>query len=325
VVFTRILIVSALAVARMGVAQEAPPPNQPGRYRVQVISSIDGSLQHSYLILPSGFIAQASPIPLVVVLHSWSNDLEQRLPDWEAEAEARGWLYLFPNFRGGNDKPEACGSALAQTDILDAILWVKRHYPVDPHRVYLGGISGGGHMTMLMVGCHPETWTAASAWVGISDLREWYQTHATGRYGGMMRQCMGGPPGVSTEVDEEYRNRSPLTFLAKGAQVPLDLAAGCKDGHQGSVPISHSLNAFNELARVIDSGNLISLEEINQLLRLNGRLENPASTDTVADASFGREILLRRTVGPSRVTIFEGGHEGIASAAFAWFDCHPRP
>jgi len=305
------------------VAEDLSLPSQPGRHRIQVTSTLDGSSQSVYLVLPSGYVISASALPLVVVLHSWSNNFEQRLSDWENEAEKRGWLYLFPDFRGRNDKPEACGSVLAQTDILDAVEWVKRHYKVNPHRVYLGGVSGGGHMTMLMAGCHPGVWTAASAWVGISDLVDWYQTHSGDRYGEMLRQCMGGPPGASQEVDEEYRKRSPLTFLAGSVDVPLDLAAGRHDGHQGSVPIVHSLRAFNEIARVLDPVNVVRQEEIEQLSRPDGKLESPLASDLVSDTSLGREIFLRRTVGLSRITIFEGGHEGIASAAFSWFDSHP--
>ena len=320
-----ILVLGISCLCSIGVTQEEPTPFQPGRYKIQFVSSADGSIQESYLILPSGFVQAASSIPLVVVLHTWSNDLEQRFPDWESEAEKRGWLYLFPNFRGKNDNPEACGSNLARWDILDAVDWVRRHYAVDPSRIFLGGTSGGGHMTMLMVGCHPEVWTAASAWVGISDLADWYRIHSSDKYGEMLRQCMGGPPGASKDVDEEYRKRSPVMFLAKGVRVPLDLAAGRHDGHQGSVPIVHSIRAFNELAKVIQPLSMIHQEEIDQLSRSNGRLENPEPSDRVSDASLGREIFLRRTAGPSRITIFEGGHEGIASAAFSWFDSHPAP
>ena len=62
----------------------------------------------------------------------------------------------------------------------------------------------------------------------------------------------------------------------------------------------------------------ISEDEIKQLSRKNGRLKKPLASDQVEDASFGRKIYLRRTTGAARVTIFEGGHEGIAAAAVAW-------
>ena len=37
-------------------------------------------------------------------------------------------------------------------DILDAVDWVLKRYPVDEKRIYLTGTSGGGHMSMLMAG-----------------------------------------------------------------------------------------------------------------------------------------------------------------------------
>ena len=153
-------------------------------------------------------------------LHTWSGGLEQRLPKMEQEAERRGWIYLFPHFRGPNSTPEACGSEMAQQDILDARNWVLKRYPVDKRRIYLSGASGGGHMTMLMAGRHPQAWTAASAWVGISDLAAWHKRHAKGRYGQMVRQSCGGPPGASDEVDRQYKLRSPLTWLGAGPPHP---------------------------------------------------------------------------------------------------------
>ena len=37
------------------------------------------------------------------------------------------------------------------------------------------------------------------------------------------------------------------------------------------------------------------------------------------DPDYGEKaVLFRRTAGPSRVTIFAGGHEGIAQAAVNW-------
>ena len=65
-------------------------------------------------------------------------------------------------------------------------------------------------------------------------------------------------------------------------------------------------------------------EEIAQLSRPDGRLEQPLQSDQVEDPSFGRRIYLRRTAAKSRVTIFEGGHEGIAKAAVEWLAGHQK-
>lgn len=294
------------------------------RKKVSIQSTADGSQQPCYVILPEGFDPNGKPVTLLVSLHSWSGGVEQRNASLEKEADRLGWIYLFPHFRGPNSHPDACGSLKAQQDILDAVAWAQKTYPVDEKRIYLTGSSGGGHMTMLMVGRHPDPWAAASAWVGISDLASWHVKHAKGRYGAMARKSCGGAPGDSPEVDAQYKARSPLTHLHRGGNVPLDIAAGVHDGHKGSVPIRQSLDAFNEIAKAV-KGKTIREEEIAQLSRPNGRLEKPTKSDRVEDASFGRDIYLRRSAGKSRVTIFEGGHEGIARAAVEWLGKHAKP
>jgi hypothetical protein len=233
----------------------------------------------------------------------------------------RGWICIYPNFRGRNDNPMACGSLAAQQDILDAVTWAKKHYKINSRRVYLTGVSGGGHMTMLMAGCHPEVWTAASAWVGISDLASWHGKHSQDRYGEMMRSVCGGAPGDSDLIDKQYRLRSPLTHLHRAAKVALDISAGVHDGHTGSVPVRHSLAAFNTIAKAA-RGKQITEAEIGQISRKEGRLDKPTPSDQVVDPSFGRQIHLRRHAGRARVTIFEGGHEGIEAAAIAWLEKH---
>lgn len=282
--------------------------------KIWVESSLDGSLQPSYLMLPEPL---SEPAPLLVSLHTWSFDLEQRHEPLEAAALARGWIYLYPNFRGPNNRPEAGGSALAQQDILDAVDWVTAHCPVDRQRVYLTGDSGGGHMTLLMAGRHPHRWAAASAWVPISDLRDWEATHRDGAYGKMVRQCCGGAPGSSDAADRAYTDRSPLTWLANAAGIPIDIGAGIHDGHTGSVPIRHSLRAFNVLAKA-NGGEPVSEAEIAILSQPDGRLPNPLPSDLEEDPVLGFDIYLRRTAGPARVTIYEAGHEGSVAATIAW-------
>ncbi len=293
----------------------------PGNYQsveIEVASTADGAKQRCRLNIPQGYNSNGPSVPLVVLLHSWSADYRQANPVLERLAAVNGWLCLRPDFRGPNQHPEACGSALAQQDILDALDFVLQNYRVDQERVYLCGASGGGHMTMMMAARHPKRWRAASAWVGISDLTAWHARHANSRYGEMMRKSCGGRPGESEAIDAEYRNRSPIHFLDGVGNLPLDLAAGIHDGHQGSVPISHTLNAFNVIAQS-HKAKMISPEEMNQLSQKNGRLAQPQPGDEMRDDAWERDIYLRRQAGNTRVSIFEGGHEGIAEAMMAWF------
>jgi dienelactone hydrolase len=287
------------------------------RTLVEIKSTADGSMQPTYVSVPEGYDPQAAPVPLLVNVHSWSGDLTQRAVETEVAAGTRGWIFLAPNFRGSNDKPEACGSKLAQQDVLDAVEWAATNYRVDRKRIYLVGSSGGGHMTMLLAGTHPEVWAAASAWVGISDLAAWHRLHANDRYGAALRKCCGGPPGAGAVVDEEYRLRSPLTHLAGAKNLPLEIAAGIYDGHLGSVPVKHSLDAFNVVAKANgDAG--IDEATIARLGSVDWPAAAPAVESEVADPTYDRTIYFRQTSSKCRVTLFEGGHERLESAAVAW-------
>lgn len=296
----------------------------PPLVEITVPSTLDKHQQAVRLWAPPKATSELTP--MFVYLHSWSWDYKQDNSIWQAEAVRRGWIFLHPNFRGRNDHPEACGSALARQDILDAVDYAQRTYKVDPERIYLAGTSGGGHMTMLMAGYHPDRFSAASAWVGISDLAAWHQFHSpdgkSKNYALLMEACMGGIPGASKAVDAEYRSRSPLFVLDRAKDLPIDIAAGVEDGHIGSVPVRHSLLAFNVLAKQQKLPE-ISEVEMQQLWEWK-RLKQPQPGDTAADATYGRDILLRRTAGSSRVTIFQGDHEGLPNAACEWLAAHRR-
>ncbi len=301
--------------------------DQHGFRELNVRSSVDGTMQPSRLWQPPD--AGQQPIPMLVFLHSWSASYKQDKLDWLNEAKRRNWVFLQPNFRGPNQNPESCGSIAAQQDVLDAVDWVTAELNIDPSRIYLAGASGGGHMALLMAGRHPQRFSAVSAFVGITDLAEWHRFHSKDakdgvrhRYAQNIEAACGGPPGESEAVDAEYRDRSPLTWLSNAGDLPVDLAAGIHDGKTGSVPFHHTLRAFNLLA----AGNgdpQITDAEMAELWE-SGELSQPQLDDQAEDPAFGREIHLRRYTGRNRVSIFEGGHEGLPKAACAWLESNSR-
>jgi len=287
-------------------AVEAQAPDAPGRHRVEIRSTADATPQPSVLVIPAAPApSEAGRRPLAVMLLTWSFDLDQRDSTVEAEEDARGWLLLSPNFRGRSDTPFACGSDLAQRNILDAVAWVRGHYAVDSTRIYLLGRSGGGFMTMLMASRYPAQWAGASAWVGISDVAAWNREHEKDDYGRMMRACFGGTPAESAAIAAEYGARAPLRYLNSQLRVPLDLAAGV---HDTVVSPRQTLKAFQAIA----PGSL-SDDEIEAMMR--GQYGTPVPA---VDPSFGRTIHVRRAAGPSRLTLFEGEHEWISRAAIVW-------
>lgn len=284
-----------------------------GLHRIEVRSTADASMQPSYLVVPPSSADANARMPLVVMLHTWSTDLEARYTRIESDVVPRGWLALTPNFRGQNNHPEGCGSLLAQQDVLDAVAWVRSRFPVDDKRIYLVGWSGGGFMTMLMAARYPTMWAAASAGAGISDLRAWYEEHKTEMFGADLRACFGGAPSDSESIARRYRDQSPVTYLRPDLGVPLDLAAGKDDPE---VSVRHTLEAFRALAP-----NALSEQEIASLLDDSGNLPHVEAGDPL----IPRRLYLRRTAGKARVTVFDGKHEWFYKASLEWLEQHHRP
>jgi dipeptidyl aminopeptidase/acylaminoacyl peptidase len=304
-------VATALLSAEIQAEDKLPPMTE-----VRITSSIDSSMQPCRLWTPKADTNQ--PHPLLIWLHTWSFDYRQSdTLVYQEQAIKRDWILLAPDFRGRNDRPEAGGSLLARTDIIDAIDYTERHFKVDTNRIYLAGVSGGAHMALLMAGYHPTRFSAVSAWCPITDLADWYRYHSQPgramRYAsGVMAVC-GGAPASSALVDAEYGARSPVFHLDKIDGLPVDIAVGVNDTE---VPIQHSLRAYNAIAKAQEKEE-ISVAEMNQL-QTNKKLNQPRDGDKTADSSYGCEILLRRRAGDARVTVFQGEHVALPDGCCEW-------
>ena len=321
--------IALLLSASSLIAAEAPSPAkrltaaerraEAEKQATKVSSSADGTEQLVIWYRPD----EAAPdvagpsVPLLVFLHTWSGGFEQGV-SWIAQARKRGWALLAPDFRGPNNRPEACASELASQDILDAVAFAKKHARIDAERIYLVGGSGGGHMSLVMATRAPQLWAGVSAWVPIADLIAWHAestAHHDG-YASMVEKSCGGPPDAKT--DAEYRKRSPLFHLAAAKDLPLDINTGIHDGHAGSVPVSQSLRAFNALAAA--SGNTARQISDADIASMVSEQKIPAALagETQVDPERVRPVLFRRSAGQARVTVFEGGHDSESAAAIEW-------
>jgi pimeloyl-ACP methyl ester carboxylesterase len=299
---------------------------EPTAREVQIVSSRDGVQQSALFYVPpnSESGAKGKPAPLLVCLHSWSSNYKsaEYMQEILGGCQNREWIFLSPDFRGPNKRVEACASDLAVQDVIDAVQYARQHANVDPRRIWLVGGSGGGHMALMMAGRAPSLWSAVSAWVPISNLTAWHQfcKEQNFYYSKMMELCCGGPPG-SPAADREFKLRSPLSHLEKAKSVRIDIEAGIHDGHGGAaVPISHSLWAFNVLARANrQPASALSDVEI-RVMTNEGRIPDYLAREREDDGGRKHRVLFRRSAGPARLTIFDGGHVLDPGAALRWFD-----
>ncbi len=204
------------------------------REEIYVKSSLDGSMQPSLY-----FAAEEALRPLLVGLHTWSFGRENQIQYLLGIAKKHDFNLLLPEFRGPNlkDNPmhkEACGSIFAKTDIKDAIDYIKESGSIDENNIFLVGLSGGGHMAMLMAGFIPEYFRAIAPFVPISDIGTWLK-EAPEFYYEHIIACTGGD-------GEEMYDRSPMKYIDKIAKANIKIFHGKYDN---VVPVTQSIKFYN--------------------------------------------------------------------------------
>lgn len=305
------MIRSAYFFLAMTTATEAQ--NWPAKVAQVAIPASDGVMQKAMWFAP----ASTEKKPLLVGLHTWSSSFASAggdavYADW---AIAQGWAIVHPDFRGPNWTPQALGSDRAVQDVVEAVEWAKKQTAVDETRIYLIGVSGGGHMAMLMAGRHPEIWAGVSAWCGIGDVARWHAEHTkNGKSDKYAENIVAALGKVPAKDDADAWRRSPESCLANAAPVPLDIAHGVHDGRKGSVPFEHSLRCYNSVVKPearLDAAGIQSFYKTQKL--------PPGWSAAPADASYDLHTPIFRAIsGNTRVTIFEGGHEIVHQAALNW-------
>ncbi|MGF2411509.1 MAG: SGNH/GDSL hydrolase family protein, partial [Ferruginibacter sp.] len=279
---------------------------------VHIKSSGDSSVQNAWFYKSKKNILQ----PLIISLHTWSGDYNQEDP-LAKEILLRDWNYIHPDFRGANNNPKACGSSLVITDLEDAINFSIKNANVDTSNVHIIGVSGGGYAAMLAYMKINYPVKSFNAWVGISNLTEWYW------------ESKGRNAKYATDVEQVAMNngemnwreldlRSPIKLPFSGNKrknTSLHIYAGVHDGYTGSVPVSHSINMYNKIASALYPGqNQLQVAD-KILISLLAKQLNPAA-DTLLKLG-GRVIQLDKKTSGVSLTIFEGGHEMLVPQALA--------
>lgn len=282
----------------------------PAFRKISIPSTLDSKEQMAYFYETTA----TEKMPLIVSLHTWSGNYTQ-VDEIAALAEAKNYNYIHPDFRGRNNNPEACCSRLAIQDIDDAITYAIKHSKADASKVYIIGVSGGGYATLASLMKLKNPVVKFSAWVPVSDLGKWYYEvmAINKKYCRDVEKCTSSPEG---KLDEsEARRRSPIYFKTPAKKLKtskLEIFAGVKDGIEGSVPITQSINFYNKLLKdlkVKDSSCYVSKAETDKLLKHRKPL--------VQGIKIGdRDVCLVKEYKNIRITIFMGNHEMLAEYAF---------
>ena len=239
--------------------------------------------------------------PLVVSLHTWSGNYLQ--PDPLAlRLVERGYNYVRPNFQGPSNNENGCLSDKVISDIDSAIDWAINNGSVDKNAIYVIGVSGGGYTALGYASKSKHLVKHTYAWVPITDLYDWYR-QSLARGNGYAEDILGCIGGLSLDR-QSLALRSPINMPPLHSS-QVSIYAGIQDGYHGSVPISHSINYFNNFA---DKQDRIDSGDVQRLLTR----AYEATSETIED----RKIFIHKISHKLRLIVFDGGHEMLENAAF---------
>lgn len=207
--------------------------------RLQYVSwkSADGVTIHGYLRIPSAF-QPGERMPAIVMSHTYNvgEFYNQWNPIFDYIVQS-GYILLMVNHRGSNgfgsafrDLPKGNWGFAQLKDILSGAAWLKRQPEVNPTQVAMMGYSMGGYLTLLAVMTHPTVFKAAVDVFGLGQLVADPEHDS--------RNYIWHIGGTSIDKPEEYRNRSPITYVAQ-LQVPLLIIGSTGD------PIEPVLKTYN--------------------------------------------------------------------------------
>jgi poly(hydroxyalkanoate) depolymerase family esterase len=171
--------------------------------------------QHYQLYVPSAYTAGA-PVPLVVALHGCTQSADQfrLLSRWDALAEAKGFIVVFPQ-QDANSNNQKCWNFFqdahmhrsgGEPALLAAVTRsIQGKYSVDPHRIYASGLSAGGAMSSILAATHPDVFAA----IGIGSGCEYAAGAACAGY------KSADPATAGQQAYQEMSSRArPIPFIA---------------------------------------------------------------------------------------------------------------
>lgn len=267
--------------------------------KVDIESSFDAIPQQAFFYPTQ----QTAPQPLVISLHTWSDDYTDYDP-LAALVTEQDWNYIRPNFQGANKTPDACLSDKVLKDIDNAIQFAIDNGRVDLNNIFVVGVSGGAYTTLGVYLSTSYNINAYFAWVPISDLTSWYQqSKARGLvYADDILHCTSDG---ETFNHQAAKARSPLYMpLDSQPNGRLEIFAGINDGHSGTVPISHALLFYNRLTEAFAyQDSMIAETDIINLISLN------IDEDVIRNKIEDRAVLYFNQAPGLSITVFDGGHE----------------
>ncbi len=139
-----------------------PPTWTTNKKDVKAEFAYDVATAKTHVYVPAGYDGSK---PFGVYLHISHSDNGENVAGYAAVMDNLNLIYISP-FGVSNNQPMLRRVRLA----VDALSSVREIYRVEPERIAIGGISGGGHMAMLTHAMFPEFFMGAVSHAAQSYL-----------------------------------------------------------------------------------------------------------------------------------------------------------
>jgi dipeptidyl aminopeptidase/acylaminoacyl peptidase len=222
---------------------EPPPAGRP--YRTLWFTNPAGQRIQAFVVTPEG----DGPFPTVMSVHGGPEWHERDRFDAETQAFVdEGFAVALVNYRGstgyGIDFRRALHGNIGfpeSEDVVACLEWLVAERVADPGRVFFSGWSWGGYLACLNAGLNPDRWRAVFAGIPTGDYVAAHRASAP-PIQAWDTAVMGGSPD---ELPELYRERDPMTYVARVA-APVLVIAGENDSRcpmEGVTPWVDALRA----------------------------------------------------------------------------------
>jgi poly(hydroxyalkanoate) depolymerase family esterase len=277
--------------------------------------------------VPSSYRA-GTAVPLVVVLHGCteSADVMRQLTRFDALAEAKGFLVVFPeqpqsanylhcwNFFQDAQMHRGSGEPSLIAGITD---WVRQHYSVDSRRIYVAGLSAGGAMASVMGATYPDVYAA----IGVGSGCEYAATATCAGY------RSADPTAAAQAAYKEMGSRArPLPVIA---------FEGDKDTTVPPVNADQLVQQWQLTADLADDGNANGSISRTPTSTVEGQVPNGRSYTIHTYGDAQAKELVQYWVVHGMTHAWSGGCScesyadpqgpDATAAMYGFFQAHPMP
>ena len=131
-----------------------------------------------WVFTPSGYDKQQTEaFPLVYLLHGWSGNYHQwnDITDCQKTADTYGFILVCPDGLYDSwyiNSPVKKNQQYTDFFFLDLVPEIEKRFRINRERVFITGLSMGGHGALFLFSVHPEKFRSAGSLSGVVDLRD---------------------------------------------------------------------------------------------------------------------------------------------------------